>query len=166
MATRPYFPFHITRHGSNILGLDVFMSLDFSLLDNKGAQILTVSCPWQQEWPTLFVGLVCLTAFTYQPLSDPTIKPAIQPPNLTAFIMHTGVFRYTRVPFGLGSAPSSFQKMMSTILAGVPGTAMYLEDVIVYTPNAVIHEQRLRATFVAFTQHNFVNLTLNMDKYL
>ncbi len=25
----PNFPFHITRHGSNILGLDLFMSLDF-----------------------------------------------------------------------------------------------------------------------------------------
>ncbi len=53
----PNFPFHITRHGSNILGLDLFMSLDFSLLDNKGAQILTVSGPWQQEWPMLFEGL-------------------------------------------------------------------------------------------------------------
>lgn len=69
------------------------------------------------------------------------------------------------MPFGLSSAPSSFQKMMSTILAGVPGTAMYLEDVIVYTPNAVIHEQCLRATFAALTQHNFLNLTLNMGKY-
>ncbi len=55
------------------------MSLDFSLLDNKGAQILTVSCPWQQEWPTLFEGLGCSAAFTHQPLLDPTVKPVIQP---------------------------------------------------------------------------------------
>lgn len=55
------------------------MSLDFSLLDNKGAQILTVSCPWQQEWPRLFKGLGCMAAFTQQPLLDPTVKPVIQP---------------------------------------------------------------------------------------
>ncbi len=260
----PNFPFHITRHGSNILGLDLFMSLDFSLLDNKGAQILTVSCPWQQEWPTLFEGLGCFTAFTHQPLLDPTVKLVIQPlrriplalreevtaeliklqaegiiepvdaspwvsnltvakkksgglrvcvdlrsvnkavipdryplpsieeltthfhgstifskldlrqgylqvplhpdsRNLTAFVTHTGVFRYTRMPFGLSSAPSCFQTIMSTILAGVPGTAIYLDDVIVHAPNAVVHEQRLRATFAALSQHN---LTLNMEKCL
>lgn len=75
----PDFPFHITHHGNNILGLDLFISLGFSLLDNKGAQILTVSCPWQHEWPTLFEGLGCLAAFTHQPLLDPTVKPVIQP---------------------------------------------------------------------------------------
>lgn len=52
---------------------------------------------------------------------------------------------------------------MSTILVGVPGTAIYLSDVIVHAPNAVIHEQRLRATFAALSQHN---LTLNMEKCL
>ncbi len=52
---------------------------------------------------------------------------------------------------------------MSTILAGVPGTAIYLDDVIVHAPNAVIHKQRLRATFAALSHHN---LTLNMDKCL
>ncbi len=67
------------------------------------------------------------------------------------------------MPFGLSSAPSCFQKIMSTILAGVPGTAIYLDDVIVHAPNAVVHKQRLRATFAALSQHN---LTLNMEKCL
>ncbi len=89
--TLPNFPFHITRHGSNILGLDLFMSLDFSLLDNKGAQILTVSCPWQQEWPMLFEGLGCLAAFTHQPLLDPTVKPVIQPLRHTPLAMREEV---------------------------------------------------------------------------
>lgn len=50
----PDFPFHITHHVSNIIGLDLFISLGFSLLDNKGAQIQTVNCLCQHEWPTLF----------------------------------------------------------------------------------------------------------------
>ena len=35
--------------------------------------------------------------------------------DLTAFITHEGLFRYKRIPYGLGSAPSCFQRMMSAI---------------------------------------------------
>ena len=52
--------------------------------------------------------------------------------DLTAFITHEGLFRYCRVPYGLSSAPSAFQKMMSTILKGLPGVQNYLDDVIIY----------------------------------
>ncbi len=47
--------------------------------------------------------------------------------NLTAFVTHIGVFRCTRMPFGLSSAPSCFQKIMYTILLGslaLPSTLM------------------------------------------
>lgn len=33
--------------------------------------------------------------------------------DLTAFITHKGLFRFKRVPYGLASAPSAFQKMMA-----------------------------------------------------
>ncbi len=89
--TLPNFPFYITRHGSKILGLDLFMSLDFSLLDNKGAQILTVSSPWQQEWPTLFEDLGCLAVFTHQPLLDLTVKSVIQPLHRTPLALREEV---------------------------------------------------------------------------
>lgn len=59
--------------------MDLFLSLDFSFLDNKEAQIWTVPFPWQQEWPTLFEGLGCLDAFTHQPLFYSTVKPVIEP---------------------------------------------------------------------------------------
>lgn len=41
--------------------------------------------------------------------------------DLTAFITHEGLFRFCRVPDGLASAPSAFQRMMSQILAGQEG---------------------------------------------
>ena len=37
--------------------------------------------------------------------------------DLTAFITHEGVFRFRKVCFGLSSAPSCFQIMMSIILS-------------------------------------------------
>ncbi len=75
----PSFTFHIARRGANLMGLDLFSALGFSLVDTKGAAILTVSTPWQQKWPSLFEGLGCLTAFAHQPLLNPAIKPVIQP---------------------------------------------------------------------------------------
>ena len=34
---------------------------------------------------------------------------------------HRGLFQYTRLPFGVASAPSIFQKTMDTILQGIDG---------------------------------------------
>lgn len=51
--------------------------------------------------------------------------------DLTAFITHEGLFRFCRVPYGLASAPSASQKMLATVLQGLPNVANYLDDVIV-----------------------------------
>uniref|UniRef100_A0A096MDF0 Gypsy retrotransposon integrase-like protein 1 n=1 Tax=Poecilia formosa TaxID=48698 RepID=A0A096MDF0_POEFO len=52
--------------------------------------------------------------------------------DITAFITNDGLFRFCRVPFGLASVPSAFQKM-SIILAGLPGVQAYLDDIICYS---------------------------------
>uniref|UniRef100_W5MKD2 ribonuclease H n=1 Tax=Lepisosteus oculatus TaxID=7918 RepID=W5MKD2_LEPOC len=77
--------------------------------------------------------------------------------NLTAVVTHIGVFHYTRVPFGLSSAPSCFQKVMFTIFVGIPGVVIYLDDIVVYGPTCVSHDERFKVL-----QHN--HLTLNGEK--
>ncbi|CAH8614326.1 unnamed protein product [Dicrocoelium dendriticum] len=44
---------------------------------------------------------------------------------------HRGLFQYNRLPFGVKTAPAIFQQLMDTMLAGVSGTAAYLDDIIV-----------------------------------
>ncbi len=75
----PSFPFYITERGANLLGLDLFTCLGFTLWDDKGSDIHHVTTTWQQRWPALFDGLGCLTAFTHRPLVDPEVSPVIQP---------------------------------------------------------------------------------------
>jgi hypothetical protein len=41
---------------------------------------------------------------------------------------HRGLFRPTRLPFGVNSAPGIFQRIMDGLLAGLPGVAVYLDD--------------------------------------
>lgn len=87
----PSFTFHVARRGAKLMGLDLFSALGFSLVDMKGAAILTVSTPWQQKWPSLFEGLGCLIAFAHQPLLNHAIKPVIQPLCRIPLALHDGV---------------------------------------------------------------------------
>ncbi len=43
---------------------------------------------------------------------------------------HKGLFRYTRLPFGVASAPAIFQRMIESVLQGLDYSAGYLDDII------------------------------------
>lgn len=54
-----------------------------------------------------------------------------------------GLFRVKRLPFGVAAAPAIFQKVMDMTLAGIPGVAAYLDDVIISGANVEEHAYRL-----------------------
>lgn len=54
-----------------------------------------------------------------------------------------GLFMYNRVPYGVASAPGIFQKIMETILAGIPGVVCFLDDILITGENNEVHTERL-----------------------
>lgn len=44
---------------------------------------------------------------------------------------HKGLFKYTRMPYGISSAPGIFQRTMEVLLQGIPGVTVYIDDILV-----------------------------------
>ncbi|KAG6463039.1 hypothetical protein O3G_MSEX013623 [Manduca sexta] len=65
--------------------------------------------------------------------------------NLTCINTHRGLFKYTRMVFGLSSAPSIFQKAMESILCNMEGVLCLLDDILITGPSREIHVRRLTA---------------------
>ena len=42
-----------------------------------------------------------------------------------------GLFLYTRLPFGVSSAPAIYQRVMDNMLKSIPGVCVYLDDIII-----------------------------------
>ena len=53
----------------------------------------------------------------------------------TAFTTPRGLFQFQVMLFGLSGAPSTFQRMMDTLIQGLEEnyTAVYLDDIIIFS---------------------------------
>ena len=54
-----------------------------------------------------------------------------------------GLYQYIRLPFGIASAPSIFQRLMDTMLQDISGTICYLDDILVTGKNDEEHFKNL-----------------------
>ena len=61
---------------------------------------------------------------------------------------HKGLFRFTRLPFGISSAPAIFQRVMESILQGIPKVIVYLDDILVAGDSAEEHLRLLDKVLV------------------
>ena len=81
--------------------------------------------------------------------------------DLTSFIHEDGAYRFTRVPYGLSSAPSAFQSMLCSILNDIPDANCFFGDVILASSNISKHEMLKKQVLQRFTD---VGLKINLDK--
>ena len=73
--------------------------------------------------------------------------------DLTTFTSHQGLYRFRRVNFGLASAGPCFQRVMTSMLDGIPGVEVYLDDIICHAPSQGEHDSRLRQVLERFKAH-------------
>ena len=66
---------------------------------------------------------------------------------------HKGLYQYSRLPFGIASAPAVFQRTMDTILQGVQGAACYIDDIIVTGKTPDEHLKHLEEVLKRLLSH-------------
>lgn len=81
--------------------------------------------------------------------------------ELTTINTSKGLFKYTRLVYGLANAPAIFQRTMETLLSGIDGVSCWIDDVCVTGPNREIHLCRLREVL---TRLRDAGLKLQRDK--
>ena len=89
-----------------------------------------------------FSTLDLLSGYWQVPLSEDAQEKA-------AFVTRSGLWKWKVMPFGLTSAPATFQRLMEQVLRGLHWRTLllYLDDVIVVAPTFESHIQRLAEVF-------------------
>ena len=65
----------------------------------------------------------------------------------TAIITPFGLFEFLRMPFGLRNAAQAFQRLMDGMLRDINYAFVYLDDILVASPDEETHAKHLRELF-------------------
>ena len=67
----------------------------------------------------------------------------------TAFCTHEGLYEFKVMPFGLSNAPTTFQRLLNSVLAGLlwKNCLVYVNDIIICGRTFEEHLSNLRAVF-------------------
>jgi transposase InsO family protein len=79
----------------------------------------------------------------------------------TAIVTPFGTYEYLRMPFGLRNAGQTFQRLMDSVMDGLPYCFVYLDDVLVASETVEQHLEHLREVLGRLQHHGLV---LNVEK--
>ncbi|XP_055619507.1 uncharacterized protein K02A2.6-like [Toxorhynchites rutilus septentrionalis] len=81
--------------------------------------------------------------------------------DLTTFLAEDGMYRFTRLMFGVNCAPEVFQREMSRILKDADNIIVYIDDILIFA-QTLEELRRSVANVLKILRKN--NLTLNIEK--
>ena len=79
----------------------------------------------------------------------------------TTFITPFGRYCFSKLPFGISSAPEHFQKQMNNILRGMAGVLCHMDDVLIFGSTQDEQDNRLHKVLQKLQSHG---VTLNKQK--
>lgn len=81
--------------------------------------------------------------------------------DLTTFLTENGMYRFTRLMFGVNCAPEIFQREMCRLLEGIDNVIVYIDDILIFA-NTLEELRATTARVLKILREN--NLTLNIAK--
>ena len=89
------------------------------------------------------------------------IKLTKESQALTTIVTPMGTYKYTRMPYGIKSAPSAFQRIMTDMLRDHTGVLCYMDDILIAASDRETLKERLHK--VRTTLNNY-KIVVNEDK--
>ena len=81
--------------------------------------------------------------------------------EISAFVTPDGLYQCNVMPFGMKNAPGSFQRLMNSIIQGLEGCVIYIDDAVIYSDTWEEHLLRIRAFLDRLAN---AKLTVNLAK--
>ena len=133
---------------------------DYKVTINQSLSVDQYPLPKPED---LFATLANGKHFTKLDLSQAYLQLALEEDSMKYVTIntHQGLYQFTRLPFGISSAPAIFQRLMDKILHGLSGVICYIDDILITGKNEEEHLRNLAAVLNRLEKHGF---RLKMDK--
>ena len=111
----------------------------------------------------IFASLSDCRVFCVLDLAGAYQQLALSPEAQEALTINTtfGLFQYTRLPFGIKTAPQTFQSVMSQILFGLSNVFCYLDDILI---GAATDNECKDSLMKVLSRLNEYNVKINLGK--
>ena len=136
------------------------LSGDFKLTVNKASKLDKYPIPKIED---LFARLAGGKSFSKLDMSQAYQQLVLDEESREYVVIntHRGPFRYNRLPFGVSSAPGIFQRVMESVLRGIPGVVVYLDDILITSPT---DDEHIATLAVVMARLEEAGLRLNREK--
>lgn len=81
--------------------------------------------------------------------------------ELLTLSTHKGLYRPTRLMYGIAPAPAIWQRFIEEVLNGIPGVTVFLDDIRITGQNDYEHMQRLEEVLKRLSSYN---MRINLEK--
>ncbi len=112
---------------------------NFKVTVNKVARRDMYPLPRMED---LFTSLAEGDAFTKLDLTH-AYQQVLLMEESKQYVTNRGLYRFNRLPFGVSSAPSIFQRIMENLLKDIPHVTVYIDDILVMGKTTLEHLHNL-----------------------